>query len=352
MLEFYGRHRYASGFELDVSFEVGEGISALFGPSGCGKTSILEAIAGVRRLESCRVCVAGNVLTDTDQGVCIPRHQRRLGVVFQDLLLFPHLTVEQNIRFGAGTGPLAVEACDRAFDVLEIQALRTRKPGSLSGGERQRVAIARAVMMNPMMLILDEPVAALDESLRHRILDYVERIAAEWSTPVLFVSHSQADVRRLADGVVVMADGKRIAQGPPQEALAAPGAMMLPHGAGPQNVVRIERVRESDGRWIGAVGQADVVLPQRDEGYAESVFVQFSPDAVILADHDVREISVRNHLPGEVIQVVNTPSGVFVAVDVGAVLWAAVTAAAAEELKLEAGRRVTCLIKTQSLHVW
>jgi len=292
------------------------------------------------------------VLIDTEQSVCVPRHERRLGVVFQDLLLFPHLTVEGNIRFGARDGHAADEACARACDVLEIGGLLRRTPAELSGGERQRVAIARALLSNPRMLLLDEPVAALDESLRHRILDYVERVADEWSIPVLFVSHSQADVRRLADQVVVMAGGNLVAQGPPEEALAAPGAMVLPDAARPQNVVRIERIREADGRWTGALGDAEVALPQRDGGYEETAFVQFSPDAVILAEHDVADISVRNHLRGTVVQVVNTASGVYVAVDVGAVIWAAVTASASEELQLAPGREVMCLVKTQSLQVW
>jgi molybdate transport system ATP-binding protein len=352
MLEFRGQHRYASGFELDVSFEAGEGITALFGPSGCGKTTILETIAGVRQLDSCCVRVKNNLLTDTEQGGFMPRHQRRLGVVFQDLLLFPHLTVDRNIRFGAGKGAAAVEASDRACEVLEIQHLRNRMPDTLSGGERQRVAIARAIMSNPLMLILDEPVAALDEALRHRILDYIEQIAAEWHLPVLFVSHSQADVRRLADHVVVMGEGKLIAQGSPQEALAAPGAMMLQHAAGPQNVIRVERICEQQGAWVGAVGQGTVALPTTESGYGETAFVQFSPEAVVLADHDVRDTSIRNHLSGKVVQLVNTPTGVFVAVDIGTVIWATVTPAAATELNLAPGREVMCLVKTQSLHVW
>ncbi len=350
MLEFQGQHRYASGFKLDIEFKAGEGITALFGPSGCGKTTVLESIVGIRTLDHARIAFGGEVLCD--QRTTVPRHRRRLGVVFQDLLLFPHLTVERNIRFGASKGNDADAACNRACDVLELQHLRARMPDALSGGERQRVAIARALLSNPRLLLLDEPVAALDEPLRHRILDYVERVAAEWRLPVLFVSHSQADVRRLANHVVVMAEGNLIAQGPPQEALSAPGAMMLQHAAGPQNVVRVEHVEDRAGSWSGELGSETIALPPCEGGYAGAVFVQFSPDAVILAGHDVRDISVRNHLTGTVIQVVNTPTGVFVAVDVGVVIWAAVTASAANELALAPGRAVTCLIKTQSLQVW
>jgi molybdate transport system ATP-binding protein len=169
---------------------------------------------------------------------------------------------------------------------------------------------------------------------------------------VLFVSHNQADVRRLADQVVVIAGGKLIAQGPPEQALAAPCAMVLPDVAGPQNVVRVERIRAADGGWSGFLGDAAIAIPQRDDGYGETAFVQFSPDAVILAEHDIADISVRNHLPGTVVQVVNTTTGVYVAVDVGAVIWAAVTASAAKELQLAPGRPVVCLIKTQSLQIW
>jgi molybdate transport system ATP-binding protein len=212
-LRFDCRHRYASGFELTAAFEAGPGVTALFGPSGCGKTTILKLIAGLLRPLAGRIELAEGVLLDCQQGVCLPPEARQIAVVFQDHLLFPHLSVRQNLTFGSRRRPARVIALDRVVQILEIVDLLERMPHTLSGGQRQRVALGRAILRGPRLLLMDEPLAALDAALKRRILTYLERAIGEWHIPTLLVSHDQADVRRLADRVVVLEAGKVVASG-------------------------------------------------------------------------------------------------------------------------------------------
>jgi molybdate transport system ATP-binding protein len=180
----------------------------------------------------------------------LPPHHRNLGVVFQDQLLFPHLSVESNLRFGnrRGAGPIAL---DRVVTVLDLAKLLPRRPRNLSGGEKQRVALGRALLSHPKLLLMDEPLTGLDDAMRHRILDYVERIVQEWSLPAIYVSHNQADVRRLADWAVVLDRGRVVSQGPPEVSLATPAAMTMDDATGPQNVLRLEQVEAKHAMETG-----------------------------------------------------------------------------------------------------
>src|SRR5262245_38618268 len=175
------RFRYDSGFALDAGFEAGDGVTALFGPSGSGKTTILALAAGILRPLSGTIRLGDRVVTDTATGTFVPPERRRIGVVFQEHRLFPHLTVRQNLRFGLGRYAARSVDFARLVEVLEIGELLDRRPAALSGGQRQRVALGRALLCGPEMLLMDEPLAALDEGLKERILTYLERVLAEWS---------------------------------------------------------------------------------------------------------------------------------------------------------------------------
>ena len=210
-------------FCLELSLQLpSHGVSVLFGPSGCGKTSILRAIAGLERLARGRLSVNGHCWQDDAQHLFLPPHQRALGMVFQEASLFPHLTVARNLAYGwrpVQAGERRV-AWQQALDLLGIGQLLDRLPARLSGGERQRVAIARALLTSPQLLLMDEPLSALDYQRKQDILPYLERLQRELEIPVVYVSHAIDEVVRLADYLVLLDQGRVVAAGTPTEALA------------------------------------------------------------------------------------------------------------------------------------
>ena len=197
-------------FLLDVAFEGGSGITALFGPSGSGKTTILNIIAGTLQPDAGYVAVSSHVLTDTQADIFVPCHRRRVGFVFQDAQLFPHLTVEQNIKFGRwfvsmhGDGP----PLDVVTRELGIGGLLKRRPATLSGGEKQRVALARALLSSPRILLMDEPLSGVDDARRNEIMGLIERVRDEFRIPIVYVTHTRDEVRRLATRVVRLKAGR------------------------------------------------------------------------------------------------------------------------------------------------
>jgi molybdate transport system ATP-binding protein len=207
-LFFRCEHRYPDGFRLDAAFELEEGVTALFGPSGCGKSTILGIIAGVLRPERGMVRLGDRVLIDTSLGIDVPPEKRRVGIVFQDHLLFPHLSVEGNLRFGLKRGSSRPIDFRRVVDVLELHGVLHRSPHTLSGGERQRVALGRALLRGPELLLMDEPLAALDARLKDQVLLYLAQSFAEWRIPTLFVSHDHVDTRRIASRIIAMDAGR------------------------------------------------------------------------------------------------------------------------------------------------
>jgi molybdate transport system ATP-binding protein len=208
------RHRLGD-FQLEASFETEGHLTALFGRSGSGKTSLVNIIAGLVRPDHGRVVVNGDALVDTARGIYVPRHRRRVGYVFQEGRLFPHLTVRQNLLYGRWFTPHAErrEGLDHIVEMLGIGALLDRRPAGLSGGEKQRVAIGRALLASPRLLLMDEPLASLDEARKSEILPYIERLRDETRIPIVYVSHSVPEVARLATTMVLLSNGKVSASG-------------------------------------------------------------------------------------------------------------------------------------------
>ena len=212
-----------SGFELDVDLHLpGRGVTALYGHSGSGKTTCLRCIAGLERAEEGFIQINDEVWQDSRKGLFVPPHKRALGYVFQEASLFPHLAVRANLEFGLKRIPREQRRVDmaQATELLGIGHLLDRQPQHLSGGERQRIGIARALLTSPKLLLMDEPLAALDSQRKSEILPYLERLHDELDIPVLYVSHAQDEVARLADHIVLLSDGKALASGPIGETLA------------------------------------------------------------------------------------------------------------------------------------
>jgi len=209
------------GFALAVDIAVpARGVTALFGPSGSGKTTLLRLVAGLERAAAGRLTLNGQVWQDTAQGIFLPTHRRPIGVVFQDARLFPHLSVRGNLDFGRRRVATQRVALEQVVALLGIEHLLARMPDRLSGGEKQRVAIARALATSPRLLLLDEPLAALDPARKAEILPYLERLHEELDIPVLFVSHAPDEVARLADTLVLLEAGRVLACGPLAETFA------------------------------------------------------------------------------------------------------------------------------------
>ena len=202
-------------FALDARFSAAGGVTALFGASGSGKTSVINVVSGLLRPGRGRVVVEGRVLVDTARGVYVPPHRRRVGCVFQEPRLFPHLTVRQNLLYGRWFTPADErrERLDHVVGLLGLGALLHRGPASLSGGEKQRVAIGRALLASPQILVMDEPLSGLDEARRAEVLPYIERVRDRDGVPIVYVSHSVAEVARLAGTVVVLSKGRVVATG-------------------------------------------------------------------------------------------------------------------------------------------
>jgi molybdate transport system ATP-binding protein len=225
LLEFDCALQYPSGFRLDAAFSADAGVTALLGPSGSGKTTVLSILAGLRRPDRGRVILGEGVLLDSARGVNMAPEQRGIGYVFQDFLLFPHLSVRRNLLYGwrrrrPAARPMAFE---RVVGVLELSDLLGRLPHTLSGGQRQRVALGRALLCGPKLLLLDEPLAGVDEALRGRVFDYIEQVLKEWGVPTLYVTHNRTEAERLARAVVQLVGGHVVKQDPPsRDRSAAP----------------------------------------------------------------------------------------------------------------------------------
>jgi molybdate transport system ATP-binding protein len=341
-------------FALEVDLKLPpSGVSALFGPSGCGKTTLLRCLAGLERPPRGRLVVAGEVWQDERRFV--PTHRRAVGLVFQDAALFPHLSVRGNLDFGRRRIPpgQAPPALDAVIDLLGIGALLERRPESLSGGERQRVAIARALAMAPRMLLLDEPMAALDARRRQEILPFLDRLHRELTLPVVYVTHALAEVTRLADHLVLMDAGRVLASGGffglqshPALGMAQDedAAVVLPCTVGAR-----------DAQWhLARLDFDGGALQVRDAGHpvGRAVRVRVLARDVSLATAEPRDSSIVNQLRGIVRAVADEahPANALVRVHVGGVdLLARLTRLSVARLGLSAGRPVWVQVKSVAL---
>lgn len=340
-------------FHLVVDFDAPAGVTVLFGRSGSGKTTVVNAVAGLLRPDRGRIVVDGVPVLDTDAGLMLPPHRRRMGYVFQDGRLFPHLTVRQNLLYGRwfARGKEGAELA-RVVDLLGIGRLLDRRPGGLSGGEKQRVAIGRAILSHPRLLLMDEPLAALDEGRKAEILPYLERLRDELRLPILYVSHSVAEVARLATTVVLLDAGRVVTVGPVTEVLADPAMapVMGLREAGAMISARLVG-QEGDGLTRFETGGGPLWLPEVGAAKGSVLRLRILAQDVMLAVERPRGISALNVLSGVVEEVrMGEGPGAMVRVRVGEeVLLARITRRSVGALGLSPGRAVFAVLKAVSV---
>lgn len=343
------------GFELEVCIDAPPGAVALFGPSGCGKSTLVDAIAGLVRPDRGRIRVDDVVFFDGEHRIDLPPERRRVGYVFQDGRLFPHLRVLGNLRYGERRAPKGerVIGLDHVVSLLGLEALLARKPARLSGGERQRVAIGRALLSQPRLLLLDEPLASLDVGRREEVLPYLERLRDELSIPMVYVSHQFEEVVRIASHVVLMRAGSVLAQGEVSAISLRPELRALVGSEAVGAVVdgHVVMVEPSSGLARVAVGDGEIRVDDPGLVPGRRVRLELLARDVIVALAPHEDLSVRNRLAGVVTDIVDESERVaLVEVDVGGVrLLARVTRAAVRDLALRPGLAVWCLMKTATL---
>ena len=348
------------GFDLDVDLDLpGRGVSALFGPSGCGKTTCLRAIAGLERRARGRLEVAGEVWQDDAQGEFLPPHRRPIGYVFQEASLFDHLSVQGNLEYGQkrsgrrGRGSGQRGGLAEVAELLDITPLLSRRPATLSGGERQRVAIARALLAAPRLLLMDEPLAALDLGRKREILPYLQRLHDELEIPVVYVTHSPDEVARLADHLVLFARGRVLASGALGEVLPR---LDLPTALADRAGVVVEAaVRRYDGHYglleLGFPG-GQVQVPHGLVPLGSRMRLQVRARDVSLARSRPVDSSITNILPATVVEVGagDSPAHVMVRLDAGGTpLLARITRRSRDQLGVAPGMQVWAQIKAVAL---
>jgi molybdate transport system ATP-binding protein len=353
----HARFRLERGdFSLDIDLQLpGQGITALFGPSGSGKTTCLRAMAGLERAPGGLFSIDDEVWQDEQHGVFVPTHRRALGYVFQEASLFPHLSVRRNMEFGQKRVPAADQRFDLASvaDLLGIAGLLERVPASLSGGERQRVAIARALLAAPRLLLMDEPLAALDVRRKQEILPYLERLHDELAIPILYVSHQPDEVARLADHLVLLEGGRALASGPLPELLVRldlPTAFAEDAGA-----VIDATVGQHDERYHLMrldFGGGAIFVPQREIAIGKRLRLQVHARDVSLALAAHEDTSILNRVAATVVGMADAahPAHVLVRLDAGGTaLLARITRRSRDQLGLTPGRQVWAQIKSVAL---
>jgi molybdate transport system ATP-binding protein len=342
-------------FSLDARFELPTpGVVALFGRSGCGKSTLVNVIAGLLDADAGRVALDDEVLLDTERRLCVPPERRRIGYVFQDARLFPHLSVASNLKFGAARAPAQhYVTLDTVAGLLDLGSLMNRRTHQLSGGERQRVAIGRALLSQPNLLLLDEPLASIDAARRGELLPYLETLRDQLNIPMVYVSHDFDEVLRLATYIVLMESGKTIAQGGVAE-MSLNKDLRLIIGADAVGAIvdgTVLGMDPSSGLTRVGVGHGELRVQLAKVAPGTKLRVQLLARDLIVATQPPRNLSVRNILTGLVTAVVSDDADSdLIAIDIGATLiMARVTKAATRELSLAAGLPAWALVKSVSL---
>ena len=355
MIEFSLRHQWPGGPALAIDFLATGGATALFGPSGAGKSSVVGVIAGLMRARAARVVVEGMVLTDTERRIHVPTEQRRLGLVFQDARLFPHMTVRSNLSYGLKRAQGGGIRFDDVVDLLGIETLLARRPHTLSGGERQRVAIGRALLAQPRLLLMDEPLASLDAARKEEILPYLLRLKQALALPIVYVTHALDEVLAIADTLVLLEHGEVRAAGSVAD-MTARGDVPLAarDDAGAVMEARVAEHHPARQLSLLRAGPLALWVPLVAGGLGTRLRVRIPAREIILAIEAPVGISLHNILPMVVVAVTEDAARHTAMVELGTGevrLLARITPDAVTRLALQPGRPVLALVKSISVDV-
>lgn len=342
-------------FELQVDLAIPPGISILFGASGAGKTTLLDCVAGLVTPDAGRIVIGDCVLFA--DGTSMAVQHRKVGYVFQDLALFPHLTAEANIHYGLGRLPKAERQrkSDTILESFRISHIKARKPNEISGGERQRVALARALVTDPCVLLLDEPLAALDAATKSKIMDDLRAWNQAHRIPIVYVTHSRDEVFALGERVLIIEQGRIVAQGTPHEVMSAPRQETVAQLAGFENIfdAEITGVHEDRGTMTCrlAASKVEIETPLVRAAVGSILRVGIQAGDILLATVQPVGLSARNLIPGKITSLVQRDVIVTATVDCGVEVAVHLTLAARDSLHLQPGNLVWLVIKTHSCHL-
>jgi molybdate transport system ATP-binding protein len=344
-------------FVLEVDCQISPGITILFGPSGAGKTTLLDCIAGLTVPNSGKIAVGDRIVFDLERGINFSVQDRRIGYVFQDLALFPHLTAAKNIAYGLARAARSEQRkqVDTILESFRISHLRERRPGEISGGERQRVALARALVTDPCLLLLDEPLAALDAPTKSKIIDDLRAWNRAHRIPVLYVTHSRDEVLALGEHVIVLENGRVVAQGTPHEVMTAPRQETVAQLAGFENIFDavVIAAHEERGTMTCRIADSNVDLetPLVRAEIGSALRIGIRAGDILLATMRPEGLSARNVIPGHVVSLEQRDVIVSARVDCGVETEVHLTLAARDALQLQPGCEVWLIVKTHSCHL-
>ncbi len=340
---------------IDVNLVMDRGVAVLFGPSGAGKTTILRIIAGVMAPDEGRITLDQAVYFDSDAQVSIPIQQRRVGYVFQNHALFPHMTAEQNILYGA-RAPSHSSARKRVHELMSMLAIQktgTRYPHELSGGEQQRIAIARALASDPLIMLLDEPLSAVDVATRSRLLEEISTVQRRAGIPFLYVTHNHSEAARVGDTMFAIHEGKVVQEGIPLEIFNAPKTAPASRIVGSENVFLGEVLshRQEDGITTIGIQSYPIEAAYNGLPLGSQITIGIRSEDIIVSCERLTQTSARNVLEGSIKNIISAPDRTELVVDCGIDFKVSITSATVRALKLEIGTKVFLLVKARAFHI-
>lgn len=340
---------------IDVNLRAAGGVTVIFGSSGAGKTSILRAIAGIITPDEGRITLGEKIYFDSAAGINLPMQERKVGYVFQNHVLFPHMTAEQNVLYGVRSESRrsARERVRDLFSLLGIQRTAARYPHELSGGEQQRIALARALATEPLVMLLDEPLSAVDVATRSRLLEEISAIQHQSGIPFLYVTHNHSEAVRLGNAMLVVDEGKVVQEGAPLEIFNAPRTASAARVVGTENVFvgRILRHQPEDGMTEIDINSCRLEVPYNGLSIGSQVTVGIRSEDIIVSREHLTQTSARNVLQGVIKHIIRDVDKTELVASCGIDFKVSVTRAAVRILGLEVGSKVYLLIKARALHV-